>query len=107
MLGKRFSCVEVDLEEVVKTLSEQGAELDYYEVYDLFWDSQEYGTDCYVKLYLDCTHDREAVEAIKNGTRSWLSQDDLPYYEARLKIREYIRNNVPEDIEWVLVEINY
>ena len=85
---------EDGLREIFKIVSNNYNPDNEFEVIDLFWDLQEYGTNCIMRLDI-------SEKNIERETE-WFGRNSL-----KVKILKYLRSNTPEDIDTVLCPISY
>ena len=73
----------------------------------LFWCEQEFGSDCYMKI--DVSEERIARE------KDWLEEceshstwhSSVFVEKIRIRVLEYIRARIPEDIDTVMMPLSY
>ena len=104
------------LEDIIKTVNEkyslQEGDPEWFDpdqFWYLFWCEQEFGTDCYMKI--DASW--QAIEEEKD----WLIEYENREYEsneyevyitkARIRVLEYIRANIPSEIDMVIMPLSY
>lgn len=109
-----LSLVVRDINAMNKVQEEEPGWIDPYDCWDLFFDMQEYGSNCYMRL--DCgsravadawTRYTEAKDC--NEQKDSKDRDDVyvhMLYE-RWYILFYLRNRLPGDVSTVFVEIEY
>lgn len=109
-----LSLVVRDINAMNKVQEDEPGWIDPYECWDWFFDMQEYGSNCYMRL--DCgpravadawTQYTEAKD--RNEQKDSKDRDDAyvhMLYE-RWYILFYLRNRLPGDVSTVFVEIEY
>lgn len=79
MIGKREEVYIVDPAKIAEAF-----EIEEYEVLDLLSDTQSYGCDCYVNVYI-------GADSIVEDQRRWvetydMSDDEREYYRLQIRI---------------------
>ena len=100
MIGKKKEVYIVDPAEIAEVF-----EIEEYEVLDLLSDTQNYGCDCYVTVYI-------GADSIVEDQRRWvethdMSDDDREYYRLQIRIVDWLRENVPSEFDRILLEVEY
>ena len=100
MIGKKKEVYIVDPAEIAEVF-----EIEEYEVLDLLSDTQNYGCDCYVNVYI-------GADSITEDQRKWvethdMSDDDREYYRLQIRIVDWLRENVPSEFDNILLEVEY
>ena len=100
MIGKRKEVYIVDPAEIAEVF-----EIEEYEVLDLLSDTQSYGCDCYVNVYI-------GTDSITEGQREWvethdMSDDEREFYRLQIRIMDWLRENVPSEFDNILLEVEY
>ena len=100
MIGKKKEVYIVDPAEIAEVF-----EIEEYEVLDLLSDTQNYGCDCYVTVYI-------GAESIVEDQRRWvethdMSDDEREYYRLQIRIVDWLRENVPSEFDNILLEVEY
>lgn len=100
MIGKRKEVYIVDPAEIAEVF-----EIEEYEVLDLLSDTQNYGCDCYVTVYI-------GADSIVEDQRRWaethdMSDDEREFYRLQIRIVDWLRENVPSDFDRILLEVEY
>ena len=113
MIGKFINVYLITMEEmsrIEKAVNEMYDTEDYEDVYHVnFMDDllceQEYGTDCYVNLAIDA----DALDDAEFYTTSFLNGESIgcEYDVRRYRLLKYLRENVPQNVEHLLVEVCY
>ena len=100
MIGKKKEVYIVDPAEIAEVF-----EIEEYEVLDLLSDTQNYGCDCYVTVYI-------GADSIVEDQRRWvethdMSDDEREYYRLQIRIVDWLRENVPSEFDRILLEVEY
>ena len=100
MIGKREEVYIVDPAKIAEAF-----EIEEYEVLDLLSDTQNYGCDCYVNVYI-------GADSIVEDQRRWvetydMSDDEREYYRLQIRIFDWLRENVPFGFDNILLEVEY
>lgn len=100
MIGKKKEVYIVDPAEIAEVF-----EIEEYEVLDFLSDTQNYGSDCYVNVYI-------GADSIIEDQRRWvethdMSDDDREYYRLQIRIVDWLRENVPSEFDNILLEVEY
>jgi hypothetical protein len=100
MIGKKKEVYIVNPAEIAEVF-----EIEEYEVLDLLSDTQNYGSDCYVNVYI-------GVDSIVEDQRRWvethdMSDDEREYYRLQIRIVDWLRENVPSEFDNILLEVEY
>ena len=100
MIGKRKEVYIVDPAAIAEVF-----EIEEYEVLDLLSDTQNYGCDCYVNVYI-------GVDSITEDQRKWvethdMSDDEREFYRLQICIMDWLRENVPFGFDNILLAIEY
>ena len=100
MIGKREEVYIVDPAKIAEAF-----EIEEYEVLDLLSDTQSYGCDCYVNVYI-------GADSIVEDQRRWvetydMSDDEREYYRLQIRIFDWLRENVPFGFDNILLEVEY
>ena len=100
MIGKKKEVYIVDPAEIAEVF-----EIEEYEVLDLLSDTQNYGCDCYVTVYI-------GADSIVEDQRRWvethdMSDDEREYYRLQIRIVDWLRENVPSEFDNILLEVEY
>ena len=80
-------------------------EIEEYEVLNLLSDTQNYGCDCYVNVYI-------GADSITEDQRKWvethdMSDDEREFYRLQIRIFDWLRENVPFMFDDILLEVKY
>jgi hypothetical protein len=100
MIGKRKEVYIVDPAAIAEVF-----EIEEYEVLDLLSDTQNYGCDCYVNVYI-------GVDSITEDQRKWvethdMSNDEREFYRLQIRVMDWLRENVPFGFDNILLAIEY
>ena len=100
MVGKKKEVYIVDPAEIAEIF-----EIEEYEVLDLLSDPQNYGCDCYVKVYI-------GPDMIPNEEREWIEKHDMSneerkFYHLKVHMFDWLRENVPSEFDNILLEVEY
>ena len=100
MIGKRKEVYIVDPAAIAEAF-----EIEEYEVLDLLSDTQNYGSDCYVNVYI-------GADSITENQRKWvethdMSDDEREFYRLQIRIFDWLRENVPFGFDNILLEVEY
>ena len=100
MIGEKKEVYIVDPAEIAEVF-----EIEEYEVLDLLSDTQNYGCDCYVNVYI-------GADSIVEDQRRWvethdMSDDDREYYRLQIHIIDWLRENVPSEFDNILLAVEY
>ena len=100
MIGKKKEVYIVDPAEIAEAF-----EIEEHEVLDLLSDTQNYGCDCYVNVYI-------GADSIIEDQRRWvethdMSDDEREYYRLQIRIVDWLRENVPSEFDRILLEVEY
>ena len=99
-----------DINAINKVQEDEPGWIDPYDCWDIFFDMQEYGSSCYMRL--DCgpravanawTHYSEAKARHEQG----YDDDYVQTLYYRWYILFYLRNRLPSNVNTVFVEIDY
>lgn len=105
----------VDLEKIVDAVNHEFDTIGtdkYYQPEDwvyLFWCEQEFGSDCFLMIDISAWNLEEQ--------RSWIADNsdgedaendpDLNFEKFKLWVMEYLRKNLPEDVDRVFCQMQY
>jgi hypothetical protein len=100
MIGKKKEVYIVDPAAIAEVF-----EIEEYEVLDLLSDTQNYGCDCYVNVYI-------GVDSITEDQRKWvethdMSNDEREFYRLQIRVMDWLRENVPFGFDNILLAIEY
>ena len=103
-----------DINAINKVQEDEPGRIDPYDCWDIFFDMQEYGTSCYMRL--DCspravanawTDYSEAMTSHEQGYSYGYDDDYVQTLYYRWYILFYLRNRLPSNVNTVFVEIDY
>ena len=100
MIGKKKEVYIVDPVEIAEAF-----EIEEHEVLDLLSDTQNYGCDCYVNVYI-------GADSIIEDQRRWvethdMSDDEREFYRLQIRIVDWLRENVPSEFDNILLAVEY
>ena len=95
MIGKKKEVYIVDPVEIAEVF-----EIEEQEVLDLLSDTQNYGCDCYVNVYI-------GADSIIEDQRRWVETYDMSDDDREIRIINWLRENIPSGFDTILLKVEY